>query len=108
MCPRLHWVLWLILALPLSVFAQATHSSFAQSSMQLKLLGRSTASELNFRLSAEQWQWLRTKKVIRFGTAVPDYPPVDITASQKEYEGITADYLWILRNALKTDVQVYG
>ncbi|MFZ3388415.1 response regulator [Buttiauxella gaviniae] len=107
MCARLHWVLWLILALPLSVFAQATHSSFAQNSMQLKLLGRSAASGLNFQLSAEQWQWLRTKQVIRFGTAVPDYPPVDITASQKEYEGITADYLWILRNALKTEVQVY-
>lgn len=87
-------------------WAQANTGSTI-TSPPLKLLGRSTASGLNIQLSAEQWQWLRTKKVIRFGTAVPDYPPVDITASQKEYEGITADYLWILRNALKTEVQVF-
>jgi two-component system sensor histidine kinase EvgS len=87
-------------------WAQANTESTI-TSPPLKLLGRSAASGMNFRLSAGQWQWLRAKQVIRFGTAVPDYPPVDITASQKEYEGITADYLWILRNALKTEVQVF-
>ncbi|MGN7738589.1 transporter substrate-binding domain-containing protein [Pseudomonas sp. 22526] len=74
---------------------------------RLNLLGRSELSSQNLQLSTDDQQWLRFNKVLRLGTSSPDYPPFDISTSEGEYEGITADYMGILAKLLGVEVEVY-
>lgn len=71
-----------------------------------ELLARSIASSAPPALSVEDRRWLERKKVLRLGTSAPDYPPFDITVSQRDYEGLTADYAGLLAEQLKIDLQV--
>ncbi|WP_166226137.1 ATP-binding protein [Pseudomonas atagonensis] len=72
----------------------------------LTLLSRTTDEQLTPPLSGAQRQWLTHKAVLRAGVYAPDRPPLDITANQKDYEGISADYLQIFVHALDLRVQV--
>ncbi|MFZ6049629.1 transporter substrate-binding domain-containing protein [Pseudomonas sp. CR3202] len=72
----------------------------------LQLLGRSEARDLRVPLEEQDRLWLRHKRVLRIGTSEPDFPPFDITASGLEYEGITADYLRLIAQALEIDAEV--
>ncbi|MNU60083.1 Virulence sensor protein BvgS precursor [compost metagenome] len=80
----------------------------AQTTMadSLTLLSRATTNEVNFSLSTPQRQWLTHKAVLRVGVYLPDRPPLDITANQKDYEGLSADYLDVLTRALGVRVEI--
>jgi len=72
----------------------------------LTLLSRATTSDMNLSLSTAQRHWLDHKDVLRAGVYLPDHPPLDITANQKDYEGLSADYLDLLARTLGVRVHV--
>ena len=46
------------------------------------------------------------KHELILGTSAPDYPPFDLTASGRDYEGFTADYAGILGQTMGLPVKV--
>ena len=60
------------------------------------LLSRSASENIAVTLQPSQRQWLQDRSELVLGTSAPDYPPFDMTASGKEYEGLTADYAGII------------
>ncbi|MBV6826373.1 ATP-binding protein [Pseudomonas sp. PD9R] len=80
--------------------------SFPASAEPLSLLSRAADSSVSLTLNAEQRQWLAHKAVLRVGVYLPDRPPLDMTANQKDYEGLSADYLDVLARALGVRLQV--
>jgi len=72
----------------------------------LALLSRAADSRVAVTLNAAQRQWLNHKAVLRVGVYLPDRPPLDITANQKDYEGLSADYLDVVARGLGVRLQV--
>lgn len=70
------------------------------------LLSRAGIVQLDTQLTPTQRHWLQNKRELLLGASTPDYPPFDITASGRDYEGITADYAGILAKALALPVSV--
>ncbi|MVV50306.1 transporter substrate-binding domain-containing protein [Pseudomonas sp. PB120] len=80
--------------------------SLHTSAEPLALLSRAADSSVTPTLTAEQRQWLTHKAVLRVGVYRPDRPPLDITANQKDYEGLSADYLDVLARGLGVRLQI--
>lgn len=72
----------------------------------LSVLARAGTERVQVDLSASNWQWLRQKRVLVVGVIAPDYPPLDITRSGIDLEGVTADVLGMLSDALNIKVEV--
>lgn len=72
----------------------------------LKLLSRSGMLAHPVKLTPAQQYWARNKSELIVGVAAPDYPPFDITTSGRYYEGLTADYLGLIKTALKLPVRI--
>jgi two-component system sensor histidine kinase EvgS len=70
------------------------------------LLSRAGSVQLDTQLDKAQRQWLQNRRELVLGTALPDYPPFDLTSSGRDYEGLTADYAGILAKALAIPVKV--
>ncbi|CAK9889057.1 transporter substrate-binding domain-containing protein [Pseudomonas fluorescens] len=71
-----------------------------------ELLARSRVGGEGVALTADDRRWLKDKAVLRLGTSSPDYPPFDINVSQREYEGLTADYAGLISELLNIPVEV--
>ena len=72
----------------------------------LLLLSRSGTSPMEVALDKQQRDWLQQKRELQVGISTPDYLPFDMTASAADYEGLTADYLGILANALDLPIKI--
>ncbi|PXX54008.1 two-component system, NarL family, sensor histidine kinase EvgS [Pseudomonas sp. LAMO17WK12:I10] len=72
----------------------------------LTLLSRASESTVSLSLSAAQRQWLTQKVELRVGVFLPDRPPLDMANNQKEYEGLSADYLDVLSRALGLSLHI--
>ena len=72
----------------------------------LKLLGRSSLQTDEPPLNQTVLRSLKEKRLLRVGISEPDYPPFDITNHANEFEGISADYLGLIGQLLKLEVQV--
>ncbi|WP_395608457.1 transporter substrate-binding domain-containing protein [Pseudomonas sp. B22129] len=70
------------------------------------LLSRESAVQLDIQLDKAQRQWLQNKRELVLGTAIPDYPPFDLTSSGRDYEGLTADYAGLLAKVLSLPIKV--
>ena len=97
-CARL-WlgILFLVFMSP-AIYAQGLPFGLAQSFVELEPL----------RLDSTQQQWLATQGVLRVGIVMGDYEPVDITSDTNHYQGLSADYLSIVRDRLAVPVDVKG
>lgn len=84
--------------------------SFRAPAESLTLLSRAAESRVTPTLTSTQQQWLTRKTVLRVGVYLPDQPPLDMTANQTDYEGLSADYLDVLARGLGVRLQVnrYG
>ncbi|TDF85659.1 transporter substrate-binding domain-containing protein [Pseudomonas sp. H9] len=71
-----------------------------------QLLSRSQPQHINLSLNSVQRRWLQKKGQLLLGTSAPDYPPFDMTASGRDYEGLTADVAGIVEAALGIPVKV--
>ncbi|WP_345888694.1 ATP-binding protein [Shewanella algae] len=98
-------VLYLILVCCFVVSPQAK----SDETHPLTLFGHTTLGEVEVQLSDEQWDWLQTQKTIRVGISTPDYPPFDMTmdGSSDFYEGLSADYLQVLSEALRVKIELH-
>lgn len=72
----------------------------------MNLLARSLDVRVKVPLDEADWQWLRGKRTLVLGVTAPDYAPFDITASGTDLEGVTADYMGVLADALNVRVEV--
>ncbi|MFZ0157203.1 transporter substrate-binding domain-containing protein [Pseudomonas sp. Hg5Tf] len=73
---------------------------------QYRLLSRSQPVGLKLSLNPAQQQWINGKGQLLLGTSAPDYPPFDMTASGRDYEGLTADVAGILEHTLGLPIHV--
>ncbi len=75
---------------------------------QLALLARTAAlpERPRVELPESDWQWLREKRTLVVGVAAPDYPPLIVTVSGSELEGVTADYLGLIGEALNVRIEM--
>ncbi len=71
-----------------------------------KLLSRSAQVPLRISLTPVQQAWIQTRREVILGTSAPDYPPFDMTASGRDYEGLTADYAGMLGLTLGLPVKI--
>ncbi|WP_324833091.1 transporter substrate-binding domain-containing protein [Pseudomonas saxonica] len=55
-----------------------------------------------------QQQFLEQRGLLRVGVFVGDYAPLDITGGRNRYQGISADYLGLIRDTLGIKVSVSG
>jgi len=70
------------------------------------LLSRATAGHLHLALDNAEHLWIQNKRQLILGTTAPDYPPFDMTLNGQDYEGFTADYAGILRDATGLSIKV--
>jgi two-component system sensor histidine kinase EvgS len=80
--------------------------SAAAQPQSLSLLGRSTVDGYSARLSASDTRWLQQKGRLTLAVSAPDYPPFDITTSGHTLEGVTADYVGLLQQLLRVEIDV--
>ncbi|WP_380182916.1 ATP-binding protein [Kalamiella sp. sgz302252] len=59
-------------------------------------------------LSQADWQWLRHKRVLRYGFAAPEYAPYDISTGYHDYDGLNAEYLSLLAFNLNIQIVIYA
>lgn len=94
-------LLWVLL------FLAPLHAETPPAYSEFKLLGRTHITLGDPNLSRNEWQWLRKKRVLRFGASAPNYPPFDITSGISDYGGISADYLGLIAYNLNIRVSVF-
>ena len=70
------------------------------------LLARSVSAAPPLQLSSEDRDWLQRRQYLVLGSSRPDYPPFEMNASQRDYEGISADYAGIIGEQLGISVEV--
>ena len=68
----------------------------------------SFASFKPLRLDSEEKRWLQERGKLRVGITLDGYEPIDITNDRNRYQGISADYLSIIRDTLGVQVEVLG
>ncbi|MFP3541323.1 transporter substrate-binding domain-containing protein, partial [Pseudomonas sp. SIMBA_044] len=59
-------------------------------------------------LDQQQRRWLQERGRLRVGISIGDYAPMDIANERNRYQGISADYLSLVRDKLGVDVEVLG
>lgn len=96
---RYRWLLLALLTIALTHCAQAMETN-----ERISALTRSF--ELPTTLTQEANGWLHRKKVLKVAVTTPDYPPFTITDSNGELQGITAEYLKSLQQALGIELQI--
>lgn len=71
-------------------------------------LSKSVADFTPLPLDSTEKQWLADRGTLSVGIAIADYEPIDITHDRNRYQGISADYLSIIRDKLGVSVEVSG
>ncbi|SFP40771.1 transporter substrate-binding domain-containing protein [Pseudomonas sp. NFPP28] len=71
----------------------------------LRLLGHSTLEHPTVALDDSDWQWLRERRRLVMGVSAPDYAPFDLS-NDNDFEGITADYTWLISLILNVPIEV--
>ncbi|MCM2460136.1 transporter substrate-binding domain-containing protein [Pseudomonas sp. CG7] len=73
---------------------------------QYTLLGRSSTAQAEIKLDDVHRAWLKDRQELVLGTSAPDYPPFDLSASGRDYEGLTADYANLVAKATGRPISV--
>lgn len=89
----------LVFALSATCYAQTLPTT-------LRLIGREEALVHHDIFTDTEWRWLGNKKDLIVGTAYPDYPPFEMTASGLGFEGVTPDVVGVLSRLMGVNVIV--
>ncbi|WP_232290987.1 ATP-binding protein [Pseudomonas chlororaphis] len=92
----------LLLGMPCVVSA----ASQLESATPLKLVDRSALEESVLKLQTQDWQWLRSKRVLTLGVSSPDFAPIEIISGNTYYEGVTADVVGLIGKLLHMDIRI--
>ncbi|MBC3775910.1 transporter substrate-binding domain-containing protein [Pseudomonas sp. SWRI99] len=95
-----------LIALCTGLCLNAGVSATPAASPDYALLSRSVVETLPVTFEQSQRHWLQARGELILGTSAPDYPPFDMTASGKDYEGLTADYAGLVSQATGLPVRV--
>ncbi|WP_085588544.1 transporter substrate-binding domain-containing protein [Pseudomonas sp. B14(2017)] len=95
-----------LLASALLVIGLANSGALLANSEPRQLLARSVSAAAPLALSSEERQWLQQRQHLVLGSSRPDYPPLEINVSQRDYEGLSADYAGIIAEQLGTTIEV--
>ncbi len=95
---------WVVRALIL--FGCVDNGLMAAESQPLVLLGRSIDKGYHVSLSDTDWNWLRDKNKLVMGVSAPDYPPFSMSSNDHEYEGLTADYAYLVAQLLHIEIEI--
>lgn len=71
----------------------------------LRLLGHATLENPGVALDESDWRWLRQRGTLVMGVSAPDYAPFDLS-NNNDFEGITADYAWLISLILSVPIEV--
>lgn len=71
----------------------------------LRLFGHSTLDNPRLELEESDWRWLRERRLLVMGVSAPDYAPFDLS-NDNDFEGITADYTWLVSLILNIPIEV--
>lgn len=71
----------------------------------LRLLGHATLENPGLELDESDWRWLRQRRTLVMGVSAPDYAPFDLS-NNNDFEGITADYAWLISLILSIPIEV--
>lgn len=94
-----------LLASALLAIGLASSCALADSEPR-QLLARSVSAAAPLALSNEDRQWLQRRQHLVLGSSRPDYPPLEINVSQRDYEGLSADYAGIIAEQLGISIEV--
>lgn len=89
-----------------SLCLAAASPHLAQALEQPVLLSRAQPHNLELALHDDDWRWLRNKKQLVLGTSAPDFPPLEMSNANHDYEGITADYLGLIADSFGLPVKI--
>ena len=95
-----------LLASALLAIGLAGPGALLANSEPRQLLARSVSAAAPLALSHEERQWLQQRQHLVLGSSRPDYPPLEINVSQRDYEGLSADYAGIIAEQLGIPVEV--
>ncbi|MGK0148487.1 transporter substrate-binding domain-containing protein [Pseudomonas putida] len=95
-----------LLASALLVIGLAGSGALLANSEPRQLLARSISATAPLALSSEDRQWLQQRQHLVLGSSRPDYPPLEINVSQRDYEGLSADYAGIIAEQLGINIEV--
>ncbi|KKO16664.1 MULTISPECIES: transporter substrate-binding domain-containing protein [Pseudomonas] len=95
-----------LLASALLVIGLASSGALLANSEPRQLLARSISATAPLALSSEERQWLQQRQHLVLGSSRPDYPPLEINVSQRDYEGLSADYAGIIAEQLGINIEV--
>lgn len=95
-----------LLASALLVIGLAGSGALLANSEPRQLLARSVSAAAPLALSSEERHWLQQRQHLVLGSSRPDYPPLEINVSQRDYEGLSADYAGIIAEQLGITIEV--
>lgn len=95
-----------LLASALLAIGLVSSGALLANSEPRQLLARSVSAAAPLALSSEDRQWLQQRQRLVLGSSRPDYPPLEINVSQRDYEGLSADYAGIIAEQLGIDIEV--
>ncbi len=95
-----------LLASALLAIGLAGSGALLANSEPRQLLARSVSAAAPLALSHDERQWLQQRQHLVLGSSRPDYPPLEINISQRDYEGLSADYAGIIAEQLGIPIEV--
>ncbi|MGX1022065.1 two-component system sensor histidine kinase EvgS [Pseudomonas sp. Y3 TE3536] len=95
----------LLASILLAIGMASSPGLFADSEPR-QLLARSISAAPPLQLSDQDRHWLQQRGQLVLGSSRPDYPPFEINISERDYEGLSADYAGIIAEQLGIPVVV--
>lgn len=80
--------------------------SLAQAAETRQLVAHSQVTFNDPGLSQQEWQWIYSKKTLRYAAWRPIKPPFEAVSGRQDYSGIIADYLGIIAASLRIPLTV--
>ncbi|MGJ0192206.1 ATP-binding protein [Pantoea sp. RRHST58] len=78
----------------------------SQAKENRELLAHTSFSLSNPGLSQREWQWINSRKTLRYAAWRPVKPPFELISGRQDYSGIVADYLGIITASLHIPVTI--
>lgn len=95
-----------LLASALLAIGLAGSGALLADSEPRQLLARSVSAATPLALTQQERQWLQQRQHLVLGSSRPDYPPLEINVSPRDYEGLSADYAGIIAEQLGIPIEV--
>ena len=95
-----------LLASAVIAIGLSASASLLADSEPRQLLARSVSAATPLQLPSDDRDWLARRQRLVLGSSRPDYPPFEINVSQRDYEGLSADYAGIIAEQLGIAIEV--